>query len=374
MSVLPSDMQFYGCANQTEADGVTIGGAVDLTKLLTFADLPATGLLDFVSSSASDTATKIQVAGRDSTGTIQTPTAVTLTGTTIVAGSQSFQRLLYGATSGAGSGGPLSNPGGTAAVGDVAAIAHTRTISGHTCQAGSANASGTTPPLMKLQSGDGATITALNLSGLNYIVRITGGTGSGQLRSVVASSGYGTDFIAVSRNWTTIPDATSTYDVAAGMLFEILPNPVTAVIRQFSGAAADIPTGASRTYYDKGFVLNTNAATSLTGAQINIVSETPSLPGSAALDFALANASGSGATLGLNDSVTINPRLNATPPTGTTSFNATNSAINVPNSNQSLPAGNAAADGQAVWSQLVLPPGTAAYQGVIDVRTTGQTT
>ena len=141
-----------------EADGVTVGGAVDLTRLISFSDMAVNGTIDFVSSSASDTATLIQVAGRDGSGILQTPAAVTLTGTTKVAGSQVFGRLLYGAISGATANGPLANPGGTAAVGDVAAMAHTLTISGHTCQAGSVNHAGVTPPLIALQAGDGAAI------------------------------------------------------------------------------------------------------------------------------------------------------------------------------------------------------------------------
>ena len=41
MSVVPSDIVTYGSANMPEADGVTIGGAVDFTKRVAFYDISA---------------------------------------------------------------------------------------------------------------------------------------------------------------------------------------------------------------------------------------------------------------------------------------------------------------------------------------------
>src|ERR1019366_7399741 len=290
MSVTPNQICLYGSANMPEADGVTVGGAVDFTKRVSFYDIPVTGAFDLVSSSASDTATKCQISGRDATGTVQTPAAITLTGTTLLAssfGGQSFQRLLSGVISGGAIGG-LSTPGGTAAVGDVAVIAHTRAIGGpgdaspHTCQVGSASTSGVTPPIMKLQAGDGATIGALTYAGLGLIIHIVGGTGIGQLRMIsaqYASGAYGTDVIAVNRDWSTVPDATSTYTIGYGMLFDVTPNPVTAITRMFATAACDVPGGATRYFYEKAFAVNTNASTALLAAAVEIVSpESPALP------------------------------------------------------------------------------------------------
>lgn len=65
MSVVPSDLVVYGSANMPETDGATVGGAVDFTKRVAFYDLTPAGTVDMVSSSASDTATKLSVAGRD---------------------------------------------------------------------------------------------------------------------------------------------------------------------------------------------------------------------------------------------------------------------------------------------------------------------
>lgn len=373
MSVTPNQIVLYGSANMPEADSVTVGGAIDLTKRVAFFDVPAAGAFDVVSSSASDTLTKVQVTGRDSTGTVQTPAAVTLTGTTLIAstfGGQSFERLLSGVITG-GAIGSLVNPGGTAAVGDVAVLAHTRTISAHTAQAGSANTSGTTPPLFKLQAGDGATIGALTYNGLGLIIRITGGTGANQLRYIIApyaSGTYGTDVVAVNRDWSVVPDATSTYDIAPGFLFDISPNAVTAITRVFATSQADVPGGSSRTFYEKIFALNTNATTALTAANLQVLSDSPALPGSATLDLALCKA--------LNDTATVANRqtLPANGDTTALTFVVQPSPINVIASPGSLPAGGVAADAQGMWLRLTLPAGTTAYKGAARIQINGSTT
>lgn len=368
MSVTPNNVILYGSANMPEADGVTVGGAVDFTKRASFFDLASTMAVDVVSSSASDTATKIQISGRDSTGTIQTPAAITLTGTTLIASAfsgQTFQRLLAGVITGGAIAG-LSNPGGSAAVGDVAALGHTRIVAAHTAQVGSANTTGSTPPLFKLQSGDGATLGALTYAGLAAIIRITGGTGANQLRMISAqytSGAYGADTVAVNRDWGTIPDATSTYDIAYGFLFDILPNPVTAITRLFATAQADVPGGSSRTFYEKVFAVNTNTTTALTSASAEVLSETPSLPGSSLLDLGLTST--------LNDTATAANRQTA--PSGV-SFVTQPSPIPIPASPGSLPAGNDAAVAQGCWLRLTLPAGTSPYDGAALVRAAGSTT
>src|SRR5579875_3003966 len=51
MSVLISDLRYYGSANMPEADGATVGGAIDFTKRLEFADqLSGTSTYAVVSS------------------------------------------------------------------------------------------------------------------------------------------------------------------------------------------------------------------------------------------------------------------------------------------------------------------------------------
>jgi hypothetical protein len=368
MSVLPSDIVIYGSANMPETDGAVTGGAIDFTRRVAFYDIAPAGTVDVISSSVSDSATKITYYGRDPTGVIQSQT-LTLNGQTWVTGSQPLERLLYAALSGATANGPVSNPGGGAAVGDVALAAHscvlpsgsvTTDATVRTAQGGSANHSGTTPALFKLQSGDGASVFP------GQIIWIKSGTGANQLRQILATSGYGTDMVAVNRDWGIIPDSTATYKIFEGMLFEISPNPVTAVIRLFSTAAADAPTGVQRVYYEKIFVVNNNAATALTGAQVEVAGETPNLPSGALLDLAL--------TTTLNDSGTIANRQTA-PSSGVGAFVSQPAFVSVPGPGN-LPSGTApnSAGAQGLWLRLTLPAGTAAYKGAVDIRTQGTTT
>jgi hypothetical protein len=373
MSVVPNQIILYGSADMPEADSATVGGAVDFTKRVGFYDLPSTQAVDVVSSSTSDTATKIQISGRDSTGTIQTPAAITLTGQTLISSAfsgQTFQRLIAGVITGGAIAG-LSNPGGTAAVGDVGVLSHTREISAHTAQTGSANTSGTTPPLFKLQAGDGATVGALTFGGLALIILTTGGTGAHQLRMIsvpYTAGAYGTDVVAVNRDWGTVPDNTTTYDLAFGFLFDILPNPVLAITRIFATAAADIPGGSQRIFYEKGFAVNTNTATALLGAAIEILTESPGLPSGALLDLALTKA--------LNDTATSANRQTL-PTNGDSSsltFVTQPSPISVIASPGSLPNGNDAAVAQGMWWRLTLPAGTNTYDGAAEMQATGTTT
>jgi hypothetical protein len=294
---------------------------------------------------------------------------LSLNGQSWVTGSQSLERLLYAALSGATANGPAANPGGTAAVGDVALAAHscvmptgsvTTDATVRTAQSGSANHTGTTPALFKLQAGDGASVS------LGQVIWIRSGTGANQLRQIIVTSGYGTDVVAVSRDWATIPDNTTTYKILQGMLFEILPNPVTAIIRMFSNTAADGPAGAQRTYYEKVFVVSNNTGTALTGTQIEVASETPSLPLGALLDLALTTA--------LNDTGTAANRQ-AAPPSGIASFILQPAFVSVPGPGN-LPPGAApnTSGAQGVWLRLTLPAGTATYKGWADLRTQGTTT
>src|ERR1700756_4027226 len=118
MSVLPSDIVVYGSADLPETDGSPIGGAVGFTRRVGFYDIAPAGSVDVISSSLSDTATKIAYAGRDSTGAPQSE-ILTLNGQSWVTGSQSLERLLCAALSGASANGPMADPGGIPALGDV---------------------------------------------------------------------------------------------------------------------------------------------------------------------------------------------------------------------------------------------------------------
>lgn len=344
MSVLESDVDFYGSANMPDVDGATTGGAVAFNKKIFFSDVNPTGLMDYVSSSASDTAAVITLTSRDGTGAVVTE-AKTLTGTTLVNGSQSMERVLKGIAS------------GTTAVGDIAAISHTKVISAHTAQSGGA-ASGGVAAFLQLQSGDGASVAVGN------IIRVTNNSPAGvqfQLRRIIRISG---DFVYVNKAWGTVPSSATTYDIHQGLLFELGPNQVTEVRRAFYNAAADIPGGSNRTYYEKIFAVDNNTTTALTTAAISKQVD----PSGGTLQFALTNA--------LNDTNTVVNRQTA-PATAITAF-TTGSApqsINVP-SPQNLPSGAApnSAGAQGIWLSLLLAAGAAAADTSFDVRATGQST
>jgi hypothetical protein len=353
-----------------EADSATVGGAVDTTKQVAWYDLSANDTIDAVSSSASDTACNVKIMGRDATGVVQTTANTSLNGTTVVTNVGSLgtiERLLAAVIKGGAIAG-LTDPGGTTgAVGDVAVYRHTALLSARTAQTGSANSTGITPALIKLQSGDGATVSS------GQIIRITNNTPAGvnnQLRQIIATAGYGTDVVAVNRDWGTIPDNTTTYSVLQGMLFAILPNPVKAITRCFATSAADVPAGSQRVFYEKIFVINNNTTTALTSAQIEIASDTPGLPGSALLDIALTKV--------LNDTATATNRqtLPANGDTSALTFVTQPAFVSVIAGSGQLPNGSApnAAGAQGVWLRLTLPAGTAPYKGSADLRTQGNTT
>jgi hypothetical protein len=154
------------------------------------------------------------------------------------------------------------------------------------------------------------------------------------------------------------------------MLFALAPNQVKAITRCFATSAADSPTGSTRTFYEKIFVVNNNTATALTSAQIEIASDTPSLPSGALLDIALCKA--------LNDTQTTANRQTL-PTNGDASaltFVTQPAFVSVIAGSGQLPSGSApnAAGAQGVWLRLTLPAGTAPYKGSADLRTQGNTT
>jgi hypothetical protein len=364
MSVLISDLRVYGAADMPEADGSTVGGAIDFTKRIEFGvplgSPPFTAsTYQVVSSSASDTATKVIFQGRDATGVIHTET-LALNGQTKVTSTNSYERLLSALASGAASAFGLGTPGGTQAVGDVALMSSTLTISAHTMQTGSADATTSAPAIAKLRSGDGASVQA------GMVLHTTGGTGPNQIRRILAvnPNGLGADVVAADRNWATVPDATTTYEVAPGMHFELTGSNGGAAItgtstqalgitRLFVGSATDVSGGSNRSYYEKVFVNNNNQATALTSASIEIAADSPSLPTGAALDC--------GVTAGLDDTATVANRQTA--PSSVT-FVAQPATVTVPTG--SLPASTGAGNAVgacAVWLRLDLTAGAAAYEG-----------
>jgi hypothetical protein len=251
--------------------------------------------------------------------------------------------------------------------GDVAVYDSTAIVSAHTAQAGSANATGVTPPLMQLQSGDGSS-TALGM----VIVISASSVGGGQIRTIVASyasSAYGTDYVAVSRNWGTIPNVSSVYSIYNGVQLDLAPNQVTEC-RRFTWNAAAPVAGASSNlvFYQKFFAVNNNLVTALTSVQFEISSNSPGLPGSSLLDIAIASS--------LNDSVTSVNRQTFLS-SGYSAFVTQPAYVLMTANSGTLPVSSGVANSsgaQGVEMRLTLPPGTAAYKGSAIWQTQGTTT
>jgi hypothetical protein len=103
MSVVASDIVFYGSANMPENNTDASGGAIDTTTKVVFDDIAATDNVTVISSNAGDTTQTVTITGRDGTGAIVSE-ALSLNGTIRVVGSQSFERILKIVVDGAHSG------------------------------------------------------------------------------------------------------------------------------------------------------------------------------------------------------------------------------------------------------------------------------
>jgi hypothetical protein len=348
MSVKESEVVVYGSANMPEDDVSTVGGAVSFSTAVFFGDLVANSVMNVVSSSASDTAATLAVTGRSAGGIIQTDGALTLNGTTPVAGTLTHERLLKAIAA------------GTAAVGDLAAISATKVISNHTATAG-AQSTGTTAASIGLQTGDGASVA------VGQIIRIINNSPAGvnfQLRRIIRISG---DIAYVNRDWTTLITSASTYDVHTGLLLDISPNQITKVRRAFYGAAANAGGGASKDLYEKIFYVNNNTTIALTLA--SIIKQVD--PSAGTLQIAVCKALNDTATAANRATLPANGDASAL----TFTAGAAPQSQNVP-SPQNLPSGAApnTAGAEGVWLKLTLAAGLAATKTTYDVRATGQTT
>lgn len=329
MPVRPQDIEIYGSASMADSDAtLNIGGAVDKTKRVVFADLSAADNVQVVSDAAGDTTQSVTVTGRDAAGVLQSE-AKTLTGLTPVAMTAvtNWKDLLKAVKS-------------ATTAGHVAVEAVTAERTG-TAQAGAAAS-------ITLDAGASATDDAYN----GMVIRITGGTGAGQIRRVYDYAGA-TKVVTPARDWTTAPDATSTFKVARGMVFEKSPDEVMQVRRIAYDAVADAAGGAARTYYDKIFFTNLHGTLALTAAQIAEITDALGV-----FDFALESSLGGSDTNGAGNSRQVAP--------GGYTFNST--AKNVANSQN-----HTAGASQGVWTKLSLAAGAAANETTWTLRESGTT-
>lgn len=333
MSVLMSDVEFYGCANHQQTDSGTQGGAIDTAKRVVFSDLSASDNLQIISSSAADTTPTVTITGRKPDGTIAQETK-TLNGQTAVACTTvtSWERLLRGLKSGT-------------CAGDVAIERATATRS-NTAQGG-AQSNASTAAYITLDASASGTDDLYR----GMVIRTTGGTGPNQIRTCIKYDGT-LKRAYVDRDWGTLVDATTTFRVGEGMYFPKSPAEVLEVLRLFYNASADVAGGSSRTYYEKFFIKNRHATLALTAAQV-----AESADPSGNVTYGLESS--------LDGSTTSTDRRTA--PGGVTINNTT--PKNVANS-QNLSSGSA----QAVWACLTLAAGAAAAKTSWTPQITGTST
>ena len=92
MSIATTDLKKYGAASRPEDDTAASGGAIDAACVLEVTQMASTTTLEAVSSAAGDTM-NLTITGRDATGAVVSQT-LALTGTTVGAFSQTFERFL----------------------------------------------------------------------------------------------------------------------------------------------------------------------------------------------------------------------------------------------------------------------------------------
>lgn len=325
MPIALHEIRLYGSAVMPDDDSVTaIGGAIDTSKRVEFTDV--SGTVQAVSSAAGDTTQSITVTYRDSAGNKLTESQ-TLSGQTPVAFTANMERLLKALKS-------------ATTAGDVAVEATTAERTG-TAQGGDSTS-------ITLDAGASSTDQAY----LGMIVRLTSGTGAGQIRQIIDYNGT-TKVAKVDHPWTTSPDSTTAFRLARGFYFEKAPNEVMEVRRVFFDAAADAPDGAAREFHDKVFFLNTNASLALTSSVVSEVSDPLNV-----FSFGLAATLDDNGTNG-----TGNNRLVA--PSGVT-FNS---------SPKSVPNGGSLSPGSAigVWLKLSLAAGAAAAKTTYQIKIQGNT-
>ena len=92
MPLLNSDIVAYQSANTPEDDVATVGGGINTLGLVVFSPLAANDSLGVVSDNAADNQ-QVTITGRVASGAIESE-AIVLNGTTRVAGTKVFERVL----------------------------------------------------------------------------------------------------------------------------------------------------------------------------------------------------------------------------------------------------------------------------------------
>lgn len=337
MPILASDVKWYGSAVMPDDDSATaIGGAIDTSKKVEFGDsgpMAPFGLAQLVSSTSVDTTQQVTVSYRNqATPTLVLTEVRTLNGLTPVVFGANWDRALKGVKN-------------AITLGDVAVESQV------------AIATGTA------QAGDVDNITVPTAAGIaiGQVIRLTGGTGVNQIREIITVTvNGGSTVLQVSYAWATIPGATTTYRISKGMVFEKSPFEIFTVRRPFFNSAADVPGGATRTYFEKVFARNMHATLTL---QSTFVREQADLTGEST--FGIASTTSDAGTNGVGNNRQVAP----------SAITFDNNDKNVPGGN--LGPGNVIGAGTTsfigVWLKLTRQPGDASLNQPVTMRLNGQT-
>jgi len=328
MAVENKNIKWHGSQTMPDSDTPTdIGGAIDKSTSVTFADLENTGACKVMSENANDDSQTVTVYGRNTAGE-KVNEGIALDGTTPQTGSTSFERLLKGVKS-------------SSTLGHVAIMSTTNDHTGTATDGTSDN--------ITLAAGASGTDDEYQFK----VIRITTGTGAGQLREIVKYDG--TTKIAYVRDWSTTPDATSQYEIADGMMFEKTPDEIMECRRIFYDASANPAGGATKIYYEKIFAYNQHATLALTNATIAEVA------GGVATSVAF-DLEGS-----LNGSDSNGPGNDRQTEGDLSSYTFDSTTKNVANSQNFSPQ-----TGQGIWLELTLPGGAAATNSFYKQQVQGQ--
>jgi len=306
-----------------------IGGAIDTDKKVMFIDIgSADGGMQIVSSDAGDTMDDVEVFYRDATGVLLSENN-TLNGQTPDVYAATPERVLKAIKSGS-------------TAGDIA-LESVTAVRSNTAQAGGANDE------IILDAAASAVDGFYN----GMVVRLTGGTGQFQIREVVAYTGA-TKKARVNRIWTANPDATTTFKISKGILFEKTPFEILEVRRPFYNASANAPGGGAVAYYEKIFCANTHATLTLTAAKV-IESSDPSTK----ITFAKETVNDGTGTNGVGNNRKVAPSA------GVSAFDSADKDVN----GLQLDA----AETMGVWLKLSLDDGDSAQKTTYTPRLRGNT-
>jgi hypothetical protein len=340
-SVSAKHIIIYGSTNMQENDSSTPqGGSINKNVKVIFTDIDTTGSIYVVSDNSSDDQqTILTITGRDASGAlISEAQPLSASGTALSVTDSSFERIIKVTVTG-------STPSGN--LGAFSRHAkHSATLQGGTQALGT--------PQIKLDSSASGTTDDYK----GYVIRMTGGNAVHNVREIVAYNGT-TKVASLRTGLSATPTHNDGFSIYPGCVLEkslgVAGSDITSVRRPFYNVAADPDDAVIK--YEKVFVFNLNADTTLSNTTLLEVNEGLYTYASFSMETSL---SGSGTS---HNRATV-------PPSGIGSwFDYSDGAQDIPNSKNFT--NNA---GLGVWLKLMLAAGAAAQNDVYSLQTSGQTT